>query len=253
MITNLLFAASTALFAATPHIVADTLNAERYADSARVTIERAFVHGRPDDLVEARALVERGIARFPRDPLLRYYLGYALFREGVLREGDPATTAFRHAREVLEQSLALRELADTRALLASVIGSMIGSSVLRAIRFGRASLAEMDRALTAGPANPRVWMLKGAGALNQPTMFGGGADKAEAALRRAIALFASDRPGTSMPTWGLAETHGWLALALKAQGKSAEARTALAAGLALEPGHAFLLTRVKPVVEKPVS
>ncbi len=214
-----------------------------------MAIEAAFVHGRPDEVADARRVAEHGLERFAKDALLRHYVGYGFFREGLLREGEPALAAMEKARDALEQSLALREIPESRAVLAAVYGNMIGSSVFRALRFGRASIGEMDRAIAAAPGNPRVWMLKGAGTLYQPSIFGGGGDKAETALRKSLALFASDHPATALPAWGLAEAHGWLALALVKQGRMAEAKATLAQGLALDPSHAFLLTRVKPMVK----
>lgn len=228
----------------------DTIPAERWADSARVAIEASYASGRAEAVAEARTIAEHGLERFPRDGLLRHYQGYAFFREGLLRTGDSARTAFEHARDALLQALATRALPETHAVLASVYGNLIDGSLFRAVRYGRASSTEIDAAIAAAPGNPRVWMLRGAGALYQPAIFGGGAEKAESALRKAIALFASDRPATPLPAWGLAEAHGFLALALAKQGKAAEARTALAQGLALDGSHAFLLVRVKPVVQK---
>ena len=249
LLTNLLFFAISTLTPPLAAMRADTVSAERWADSARMAIEAAFVRGRPEDVAEARRIAEHGLERFPNDALLRHYQGYGYFREGLLREGADARAVLEEAKDALERSLTQRELPESRAVLAAVFGNLIGSSVFRAVRFGRASASEMDRAVAVAPGNPRVWLLKGAGALYQPAIFGGGADKAEIALRKAIELFAGDHPAASMPAWGHAEVHGWLALALAKQGKLAEARAALAQGLAAEPGHSFLLSRVKPVVK----
>ncbi len=249
MLTNLLVFALLGVPLASDPARADTLSAERWADSARVAIEAAFGRGVPDAVAEARRVAEHGLERFPNDALLRHYQGYGFFREGLLREGDDARASLEKARAALERSLTQRELPESRAVLAAVFGNLIGSSAFGALRFGRASVREMDRAIAEAPNNPRVWMLKGAGALHQPAILGGGAEKAEFALRKAIELFASEHPATSMPAWGRAEAQGWLALALSGQGKSAEAKAALAQGFASEPAHAFLLTRVKPVLK----
>ena len=227
----------------------DTLSAAQWADSARVAIEAAFAAGSADGVARARLIADQGVERFPSDAWLRHYQGYALFREGLLREGDAARATFERARESLERSITLRDLSESHAVLAAVFGNLVGGSVLRAVRFGRTSMGEMDRAVALGPENPRVWMLKGAGALFQPTWTGGGAEKGEASLRKAVALFANDHPAPGAPAWGRAETHGYLALALAKQGKQAEARAALAPGLAIDATHSFLRVRVKPKVD----
>ena len=238
------------LMMALADVAQDGTSVQQWADSARAGIEAGFAAGRADQVAAARRVAERGLELFPKDPLLKHYEGYGYFREGLLREGDAARTTLERSREVLNDALTLQELPESRAVLSAVHGNLIGGSVFRAIRHGRASTAEMDRALSAGPQNPRVWLLKGAGALFAPSMFGGGADQAEVALRKAIVLFATDKPAPGMPTWGLAEAHGYLALALAKQQKGTEARAVLAEGLRLAPGHAFLLTRVQPDVAR---
>lgn len=245
VITKLLFA----LLLRPPMAAPDTTLADRIADSARVAIEVAYASGRPEAVVEARRVAERGSERFPADGLLKHYVGYALFREGLLRTGDSARAVMERARDALRAALEKRPLPETHAVLASVYGNLIPGSVLSMIRYGRASSVESDAAVEAGPGNPRAWLMKGAGALYQPALMGGGPEKAEAALRKAIALFATDRPALALPAWGQAEAWGFLALALAKQGKTSEAQGALAQGLALDASHAFLLVRVRPVVQ----
>ena len=57
----------------------------------------------------------------------------------------------------------------------------------------------MDKAIAAGPVNPRVWLMKGIGAVNTPSAFGGGLDKAESHLKQALELFKSDHPPRLFP------------------------------------------------------
>ena len=223
------------------------------ADSSRLSIEAAFAAGRPDAMVSARAIVERGLQQDPTDALLLHYRGYAYFREAQLREGDAARRLFELARAALERSIAVRDLSESRALLSATLGNLIGGSPFRAIRFGRASLSAIDQAIALGPDNPRAWMLKGVGMLMAPSMFGGGTEKAEAALRKAAGLFAADTPASPLPAWGEVETRGWLAITLVRQKKAAEALVELERGLALDGRHAFLLQRAKPAVDSLVS
>lgn len=244
MITNLLLSFITAIAP-----VQDTPTPEKWADSARVAIEAAFAAGRAEGVADGRRVAERGLERHPKDALLLHYQGYGFYREGLLRDGDAARGLQELAREALERSIAVRDLAESRAVLSAVFGNLIAGSAWRAVRFGRSASRAIDQALDLGPNNPRVWLLKGAGALYAPGIAGGGADKAEVALRKAIALYATDLPAASMPAWGLAEAHGWLALTLMKLNRAGEARSALAEGLKLSPGHAFLVERVQPVLK----
>ena len=219
------------------------------ADSARVAIELAYAAGRPEGIAAARGIAERALEQHPADALLLHFQAYAFFREGQLRGPDAARPLYERARTVIERSLATHNLAESRAILSATLGNLIGGSPLRAMRFGRSSFAEIDKAVALGPENPRVWMLKGVGQLFAPSVFGGGVEKAEASLRTAVAQFTADRPVPPLPAWGRAETHGWLAIALARQKRGAEARAQLERGLAIEPQHAFLLFRARPAVD----
>ena len=223
--------------------------AAEVADSARVAIEQAFAAGQPETIAVARAIAERGLQRHPGDAMLLHYQAYGLYREATVRDKNAARPLLEQARSVMERSIAIRDLPESRVILASVLGNLIGGSPWRAMRLGRASFAEADRARALGPENPRAWMLSGVGYLFAPSIFGGGAGKAESALRKAIALFAGDHPERPLPAWGRAEAHGWLAIALARQDKGAEARRELAHALELEPQHAFLLRRVQATVD----
>ena len=219
------------------------------ADSARLAIESAYSAGRPEAVADARGIAERGLQQQPADALLLHYQAYAFFREAQLRRSDAARPLLERARSAIEHSIAVRDLAESRAILSATLGNLIGASPFRAMRFGRASFSEIDKAVALEPENPRVWMLKGVGQLFAPSIFGGGVDKAETSLRKAAAQFTADRPAPPLPAWGRAEVHGWLAIVLARQKKGAEARAELERGLALEPQDAFLLLRAKPAVD----
>src|SRR5262245_20394481 len=202
--------------------------AAQWADSARKAIDVAYLNGEPDQLVQARALVERALVRFPGDAWLLHYRGYALYREATLRMGkekrDDVVDLLESAQSSLEESSQKLELAETYALVSSVIGQQIGSNPLKGMTLGPRSGSAMDRAVNKGPQNPRVWLLKGIGELYTPGMFGGGADKAEESIRKAIPLFDRDRPQAPAPAWGKDEAWLWLGRTLEERGRWEEAR-----------------------------
>jgi tetratricopeptide (TPR) repeat protein len=81
-------------------------------------------------------------------------------------------------------------------------------------------------------------------------MFGGGADKAEAYLRKSIELFANDRPEPPAPDWGLAEAHLWLGQAYAKQNKIDSARASYERALAIEPRNDWVRFELLPSLDR---
>jgi tetratricopeptide (TPR) repeat protein len=86
--------------------------------------------------------------------------------------------------------------------------------------------------------------------VNAPAFAGGGATRGEAELRRAVALFANDRSASPQPTWGRADAHIWLAVALEKQNKIPEARAELNRALELAPGHLWVTRELLPALDR---
>src|SRR5690625_545395 len=129
------------------------------ADSLRHEIEHAFQRAELPRLRAARALLERGVTRWPEAGLLLHYLGYALYREALLVEREVGPGAIlgllERAEGILEESLALEPIPETRALISAVIGQRIRGSRLRGIRFGPQAEEWRELAPRAAPANAR--------------------------------------------------------------------------------------------------
>ena len=141
---------------------------------------------------------------------------------------------------------------ETFALRSSVLGQRIQASgnPLAGMRFGPASSSQMDRAVELGPNNPRVWFLKGVGALYTPAMWGGGVDKAEQFLLKALALFERDRPVPPNPAWGLGDTYVFLGQVYQRQKKIEEARAAYKKALELQPENSWVRESLLPGLDK---
>jgi tetratricopeptide (TPR) repeat protein len=231
---------------------------DRWADSARIEIETAMALGDLNRIREAGALLERALTAFPDDPRLLHYLGYARYREATLMQGKKHDDKeyrplLEAADSLLERSASRLPLAETYALRSSVLGQMIGSNPIRGMTLGPRSGNAMDRALELGPSNPRVWLTRGIGAMFTPSMFGGGLDKAEQYLTKALALFPNDHPAPPLPAWGHAEAYIWMGQVHKRRDRIDDARQAYNRALELQPDNGWVrhvllpgLDRAKP-------
>ena len=176
----------------------------KWADSASRAIEAANAAGDLNGLTGVAAMIDRVLTVAPNDQLLHYY-----------------------------RALALRS---------SVIGLMIGLSgnPLSGMTLGPKSSGLLDRAKELEPKNPRVWLISGMSAMFTPKMFGGGTDKAEADLRKAIGLFETDRPAGPAPSWGRADAYVWLGRTLQKEDKTADAKVAYEKALEIQPDYQWV-------------
>jgi tetratricopeptide (TPR) repeat protein len=232
-------------------------SADRLADSLRVTIEAAVNAGEMKGLDDVIALADRSLAAFPDSPLLLHYRAYALYRAGELALGRAGAAKagpyFDKSRLVLESLTKRETIPESYALLASVYGLQIAASrvpMIAGMRLGPKSSDMMDRAVAAGPNNPRVRLLQGIGDFHTPSMFGGGLDKAEQHLKQALTLFALDHPEPPLPAWGLADAHVWLGQLYAARKKPDAARTEYEAALALQPNNGWITMVLLPALAK---
>lgn len=245
-------AASTAVSATRATLSASTLP----FDSLRASIDRALIASKPADYERALALVDGALAQRPGDAVLLHYRGFLLYREGSFiattgRDAARAKSRFEEAERALARSAESLPWPETPALQSAVVGQLIGlGGPLAGMRLGAKTSRLLDAALAAGPDNPRVWMLKGVSDLYRPKLFGGSTEKAEASLRKALALFAADAPTPPAPWWGHAEAWGWLGQVYMKEGKTEQAKAAYARALDLQPGNAWVLEMLLPALRE---
>jgi tetratricopeptide (TPR) repeat protein len=229
--------------------------AAQWADSAARLIDRATIAGDLQGLRNASSLLDRALTVYPRDALLLQYQGYALYREAGLLDGRggsgraevPLVAAT--ARTKLQQSLAAQPLPETHALLAMVMGSMIGRDQSLAPRLGPLIPQEMNAAVMSGATNPRVWLLRGIQSFYTPIQYGGGLPVAETQLNRAIELFATDNPTPPAPAWGKAEAYVWLGQVLQKQNRIQEARAAYNNALSIQRDYPWVTYSLLPSLD----
>jgi tetratricopeptide (TPR) repeat protein len=240
--------AGTALTAQAPTLT----GAARWADTVRVTIERANISGSATELTAAGALAERALSAYPNDPLLLHYRAYGLYREAQRdpARSDASKAQMERAIELLERSAATRPLPETQALLSGCLGWLAGGGMVAGMRYGPASTEAREAADALGPRNPRVLLLAAVGIWFTPKMWGGGEDKGYALMQRAVAEFATDAPAKPLPAWGRAEAHAWLGQMEQKRGNAAAARAAYEKALELEPGYAWVSRALLPSLAK---
>ncbi|HEX4682101.1 MAG TPA: tetratricopeptide repeat protein [Gemmatimonadaceae bacterium] len=237
----------TSLVLAAVVIAAARTNAEaqnapaKWADTIGSEIEKANLSGDSTRMGAARALAERVAAAFPEDGLILHYEGFAIFREALLATGHGGmpTASLERAKSILEKSLKTRPLAETHVLLGSIDGQLIGADPTRAMELGMASTASTSAALRLGPNNPRVWLIRGQGAIYTPAEYGGGIKVAEDQLKHAVELFEKDAPKPGEPAWGKAEAHLWLGQVYAKQGDKAKAEAEYRTALSIAPDYSW--------------
>ena len=235
---------STALTAITA-LVALPLSAQdkapsKWADTIAAEIEKAEIAGDSAKLDAAVALASRVAVAYPNDGLILHYQGYALYRQGLLRQQhQDASPIFERAYDVLTKSLGERILPETHILLSSIDGQLIAKNPTRAMELGIASQSATNAALRGGPANPRVWLIRGQGAMFTPSEYGGGLDVAKEYLERAVELFASDAPKQGEPAWGKAEAYAWLGEVYQKKGDRTKAGEMYKKALDVSPNYRY--------------
>ncbi|MGH7477502.1 MAG: tetratricopeptide repeat protein, partial [Longimicrobiales bacterium] len=217
------------------------------ADSARVAIERAHLTGDVAALHAVHGALEREAAAGSADPLLLHYLGYALYREDTMARED---SLLERAQEVLIRSAEIMPLPETYALLETLFGRAIARSPWKGPFLARRMNRAQAAAQRLGPENPRVALQAAINAYHAPGWFGGGLDRAEAELRRALELFERDAPPAPLPAWGHAEAWAWLGRVRARRDDVAGARAAYQKALEIEPDYAWVRQRLLPELDR---
>jgi len=228
----------------------------KWADSASREIEAANAVGDLGRLTNAAAMIDRVLTVTPNDPSLLYYRSLALYRMASIYTGqkkrEEAKRALDEADLLLEQATSKSPTADALALRSGVIGLMIGSSgnPMSGMTLGPMAAGLLDRAKELEPKNPRVWLVSGMSAMFTPKMFGGGTDKAEQDLRRALTYFETDQPTAPAPSWGRADAYIWLGQALHKNDRIDDARAAYEKALELQPENGWVRNVLLPSLDR---
>jgi len=228
----------------------------RLADSVQILAERGVSTLSVTPIDEALDLLDQALQDTPTDSVLMHYRGYAWYRKGSVlfsqRRTQQAKVALDSAELALTRAGKTLTWPENAALLGATLGQKIaiGVSPFTAMRLGRRSNRAMDVAAELGPKNPRVFLVRGIGALFKPKLFGGGVDKASAELERALSLFQGDTTAGPYPSWGRSEVYQWIGMTRARQGRVGEAREAYLHVLDVNPGNLFVRDSLLPALSK---
>ena len=220
-------------------------------------IERAYVQGDSADMTAVRTALKDLLATDlsgGERSIARYTIAYLDWRLFTLRQGlpdDERDALLEEAVELLTEDIAdNEENAESHALLASVYGMQIGSSAWRGMILGMRASRSSARALDLEPANPRILLLDGVGKLHTPAMFGGGEEKAEALLQRAVAAFQTEPADRPWPRWGLIDAYAWLGQIMVRRADHRAARRYYMDALDIEPEFRWVRGVLLPALEE---
>ena len=253
-----------------PHARAQATDPVARILSARRTIQAGADGGGPDSLLAARASLALAAQLAAGSPAAApspetagwaaYYGALADYRlSSAYWQSDPAR-AKQHADaglaalRLLERDRALSPAlrSEAFALFSALAGNRVGLDPGFATTLGPEVRASINAALALAPDNPRVVLFDAAALLTTPPEWGGDAARAQERLAEAARLFETPdaRPeGDLRPQWGHDDVYGWMGMGHLMAGRTAEARAALEAGLALNPHSGFIRGHLMPWLE----
>lgn len=121
--------------------------------------------------------------------------------------------------------------------------------MINGMRFGGTANELTEKSTEHGAENPRAFLLEGIGQIYKPAMFGGGLDKAEENIKKALALFDAGKGKTEI-MWGHVDCYVWLGIIAKESGKKDEAKEYYNKALAMDPNSNWVKMRLLPELDK---
>ena len=145
-----------------------------------------------------------------------------------VRDKNQAQAAAEAGMKAAERAVSLK---PANAEYHRILGTLCGQEAaavggLGALRYGRSSLEEINKALELDPKASLNYLSHGIGNYYLPAALGGGAEPAIKDFEKAIALDARS-----------ADAHLWLGLALRKANRDAEARKEFQKSLELNPAR----------------
>lgn len=224
---------------------------------ARRALQEGIDHAKPDDILAARAQFVALQADAPDSPLPGYWIALASWRAEPLLGADKAESA----RKLLVDGIAACDRAfaadpkfgEVLAVKASLQALSLSFAPQAAMTLGPEMEENFARAKQLEPENPRVWLLHGVYLLHKPAAFGGGPERAQPVLEKAVALFAGAKATARGIDWGRDDACLWLGRCLAQRGDWTGARNRFRDALAANPANGWVRARLLPEAESHVA
>ena len=224
--------------------------------AARRDLQSAVNQGDPAALASVRARFAAMSQAEPGDALLHYWVAVASWRALPLqRDKKLAERMGDDALEHLEKALiAEPKFAEALAVKGGIQGMLISYKPGAMMTLGPQSGANLGRAVSLQPDNPRIHLLAGVGKFHTPAAFGGGAKSAVEEFRRAQELFAKESVADSTaPDWGRDDACLWEGRAAMQMKDYAAARDAYRLALTANPANGWVRTTLLPAAEQALA
>lgn len=145
--------------------------------------------------------------------LPNYYAAYCYVNMTYSTKGNTIDTYCDKAETFINKADSINpnnsEIYVLKAQIASARISV--NPMTRGQKYGTQSAEIREVAKKLDPTNPRPYYLEGTGYFYTPPMFGGGKDKAKPSFEKALGLFETFKPASSIaPHWGKHSTEYFL-------------------------------------------
>ncbi|MEP6538087.1 MAG: tetratricopeptide repeat protein [Bryobacteraceae bacterium] len=144
-----------------------------------------------------------------------------------LKDKGQAKTVAEAGIKTAERAVALKpQEAEYHRLLGTLCGQVIPANALLGMKYGRCALDSINKAIELDPKSAPAYLSRGVGNYYLPPAFGGGPELAVKDFEKALELNPKS-----------AEAKMWLGIALRKLNRNADARTALAKSLEMNPNR----------------
>jgi tetratricopeptide (TPR) repeat protein len=231
--------------------------------TAKHDLQNAVNAGEYAPIAAVRARLAALSAADSRSALLHYWVAVADWRAAtaLMRPGyENKKKTQQHLKAGIAEAERAAELDP--ALAAEAISVKLGlqglsiavGGMFAGMTIGPKMEAEISKALSLAPDNPRVRFAEGMNTLHKPAFVGGSAEKALATFRKSIQSFDAERPADpTAPDWGHDDAYLWAGRTAMKLEDYETARTYFAKTLEINPNHGWARYVLLPEAEKAIA
>ncbi|HET6227705.1 MAG TPA: hypothetical protein VFF27_15590 [Bacteroidia bacterium] len=186
---------------------------KKYLDAMEKNVAAVDTSRTIDQLQPLENNFERIANAEKKEWLPYYYAAYCNVNMTYATKGNDIDTYCDKADALVHKADSLNpDNSEIQALKAQIAAARISvNPALRGRKYGSEAAQLREKAKKLDPANPRPWMLEGMSLFYTPSAFGGGKDKAKVSYTKALELYESFKPASSIhPRWGKGTTQYFL-------------------------------------------